>query len=251
MKKFLIFVLLITGICLPTHSFSFLKDKALKGCGQILTDSCHKHVLCGSPNFCMIEHWKNLSLDLIVEEHEGVVYTEEWKPIEGYETQYEISSFGRVKSLNYWRKKGEQKILGQSRCGRYLRVDLVTKTNHHAVHRLVGVAFVSNPDNKPQINHLFSNGCDNRFHQLEWSTQKENVIHGWGLGRKSVVEHLVKHTVDSQKAVRQLDIKTGVVIAEYPSQKDAARAMGVLSTNINKACQGVYKKSAGYKWEYA
>ncbi len=53
MRIFLIFGLLITGICSPKHSFSFLKDKALKECGQILTDSCHKHVLCGSPNFDM------------------------------------------------------------------------------------------------------------------------------------------------------------------------------------------------------
>jgi len=52
-KFFVIFASLITGICSSINSFSSIKDKAPKECGQILTDSCHKHVLCGSPNFDM------------------------------------------------------------------------------------------------------------------------------------------------------------------------------------------------------
>lgn len=121
---------------------------------------------------------------------------EEWKDIEGYEDMYQVSNFGRVKSLSRLlnNKDGffysKEKILKPRKNSRgYVCVVLNKKDGgkDKTIHRLVAEAFIPNPDNKETINHKDANQTNNHVDNLEWNTQKENVHHAMenGLFRKT------------------------------------------------------------------
>lgn len=74
----------------------------------------------------------------------------------------------------------EGTVLKQYVINRYLAVRLSGKT--HYVHRLVAQAFIQNPDNKPQVNHIDGDKKNNNVWNLEWVTDKENVIHAYSTG---------------------------------------------------------------------
>ena len=100
-----------------------------------------------------------------------------WKPVEGYESFYLISSWGRVKSL---RRKRNLAIRFHHRyaytsAAVVLHKDSVGKETQ--VSRLVAQAFVPNPTNKPFVNHIDNDATNNRVENLEWVTREENVAH--------------------------------------------------------------------------
>lgn len=101
-----------------------------------------------------------------------------WKDIKDYEGLYQISSWGRVKSLP--RNTTNGKILKQSFSSNgYLTINLCKngKYNSSCVHILVGTHFIDNPENKPCINHLDGIKRNNYYRNLEWVTYSENMIH--------------------------------------------------------------------------
>lgn len=102
---------------------------------------------------------------------------EQWKDIKGFEGLYQISSLGRVKSLNY-RRSGKTKILklNKHKFG-YLHIQLHkdNKNFTYRVHRLVAEAFIPNSDNKPCIDHINTIRTDNRVENLRWVTHIENM----------------------------------------------------------------------------
>lgn len=169
---------------------------------------------------------------------------ERWLPVVGYEGFYEVSSLGRVKSLNY-NKTGKEKIMKQvkNRNG-YLQVGLCKngKMILKSVHRLVAVAFIPNPNNYPQVNHINENKEDNRVDNLEWCTRKYNT--NYGTRNERISSKLTNH---EKKSKPVLCVETGVV---YISAHEAERQTGVYHPNIIACCKGKYKTTGGYHWQY-
>lgn len=123
---------------------------------------------------------------------------EEWKDIAGYEGLYQVSNLGRVKSLDRCVQRGngimkkQGRIMNQTRLIRkpeqgkaiYHTVLLSDSGMHkrYLVHRLVATAFISNPLQKDQVNHIDGNGENNNVSNLEWCDGKENMRHAWETG---------------------------------------------------------------------
>ena len=160
-----------------------------------------------------------------------------WKDIEGFEGLYQVSSLGKVKSLNFNHTKKE-KILkhGSSKEG-YLRVNLCKegKVTTHTVHRLVAQAFIPNPDNKSQVNHKDEDKTNNKVENLEWVTNKENINYGTRIERCS-------------KPIYGINVKTNEKI-EFSSTREAGRS-GFNQGNIVNCLKGRRKSHKGYKWFY-
>ena len=174
----------------------------------------------------MEEQWRTVVYD-------GVIYE-----------NYEVSNFGRVRSLNY-RRTGKTHILKFKKdSGGYLQVDLWKNGKHKIVlvHRLVAFAFVENDDveNKTVVNHIDENPQNNVWTNLEWCTQKQNVNHGTRTEKQRKVM-----TNKYGKKVRC--IETNIV---YDSINHASRETGIPSGNISACCRDVYNHSGDYHWEY-
>lgn len=117
---------------------------------------------------------------------------EQWKAVAGYEGLYEVSNFGRVKSLGNDKKKKEKILSPGVNSREYLKIGLRKDRTRvtHSIHRLVAAAFIDNPDGKRTVNHKDGNKKNNNVTNLEWATDSENVKHSYAsLGRASGERH--------------------------------------------------------------
>lgn len=188
--------------------------------------------------------------------------TEIWKPIIGYEGLYEVSSMGRVRSLDRITsyisrtQEGKEYTTTHTHKGK-----LMKQHNNHfgykvialcingkyrtcMVHRLVAEAFTPNPNNYPIVNHKDENKQNNCVENLEWCTQQYNINYGSGNIRRIDTRNQNK-SYHYQREVGQYTLD-GVLIKKYPSASDT----GYCRESIRDCCNGKQKTAYGYKWGY-
>ena len=186
-----------------------------------------------------------------------------WKSIKNYEGLYEISNYGRVKSINRLVKgrwgftKINEKILNLvfDKDG-YLIVTLCKdgKQKVGKVHRLVAEAFLDNPNNYPVINHIDGRKENNNVENLEFCTQSHNVKEAYRLGlEKPQLTGLGKLGIKNKKAmkIKQIDLATNEVVNYYYGTLEAQRNTGINFRNIHMCLNGKRKSAGGYIWRYA
>lgn len=178
----------------------------------------------------------------------------QWADVRGYEGFYQVSSDGRVKRLQGHVASGnstisiKERILACSpdasgyRCVVLSRRGVRTSTR---VHRLVAIAFIPNPFNKTDVNHINGNKADNRVSNLEWNTRAENVAHEFstGLGRVDRLRHETRSVT--------MKPKNGGMPMSFSSILEASDVTGIDPTSICKCCQGKRKTAGTFEWEYS
>lgn len=138
-------------------------------------------------------------------------------------------------------------LKGESCVNGYIRyhVSENRKTTKILAHRLIAMAFILNPENKPEINHIDGNKENNNVSNLEWVTPSENQRHA----RKTGL-----HISDGDKPV--LQIKDEKIIKKYKSASVASRETGISRSNICNVCnKRVYKNrhfltAGGFVWQW-
>ena len=181
-----------------------------------------------------------------------------WKPIPNYEGYYEVSSMGRVRSVDKLIPHPRNKTMVLPRRGRILKPEfdkygypvvtfsVETKRKTFKVHRLVALAFIPNPNNLPQIDHINTKRYDNRPENLRWCTTQQNTKWRDENRRPRV---LCKET--------RRKFRTSYEAAAWVIQNGIKNHKGIQTTNyktvarsIREACNGVIGSAYSFHWAY-
>lgn len=163
--------------------------------------------------------------------------TEEWRCAVGFEGYYEVSNFGNV------RRADSCKVLDGGLNSYGYKVFSLSKDGKQYMskgHRLVAQAFIPNPENKRNVNHIDGDKSNNFVENLEWSSQRENGIHA-----REVL------SIDySQKPVVQTTIN-GEVVAIWASGSVAGRVLNIAQQLIGACCRGTAPTAGNFIWRYS
>ena len=159
-----------------------------------------------------------------------------WKPVPvpGYEKDYQVSNYGEVRST----KKGHTHMMKPKLNNRtgyyYVTMGYNGKSVTRSIHRLVAGAFIPNPHNKPEVNHINEIKSDNRQENLEWVTSHENNEHS-------------KHKRYKQLELRSLD---GELLATFTSGRAMSQVLGVSKSAICNAANRTTTNCLGFLINY-
>lgn len=179
-----------------------------------------------------------------------MIEIEIWKDIEEFEGLYQVSNKGRVRSLDESDVQGRH--LGRPRRGTIMAL-VIKKTGYvnvrlskngkaydRSVHRLVGIAFIPNPNNYPCINHKDGNRANNNVENLEWCTYQYNNTYNGARDRAGA---------SSGTPVEQYTTD-GVFVARYRSINFAAKTLHMSPGDLSQHLRGRQKTYAGHIWKY-
>lgn len=164
---------------------------------------------------------------------------EQWKTIiyNGIITNYSVSSSGKIKNNKTNRELKQQNQNGYLHCT--ISVDGMPKRCR--VHRLVALAFIPNPENRPFVNHIDGNRTNNCIDNLEWVTAKENAEHAVksGLRQHGRNRAVVQYTMSGER------------LLVFQSITEAAIETNSSGAKIVLCCQRKRRSTNDYQWRYA
>lgn len=179
-----------------------------------------------------------------------------WKEINGFEGYFEVSTDGKVRSvdrsISYIDSKGnlvskfirgaEKKLTaskGRDSNG-YLVVNLTKegKRNIKFVHSLVANTFIQNPNNLPTVNHKDGNKHNNNVSNLEWATYSQNNFHALNKGLRN----------PRGNPIAQYDM-SGRLVNTYKSTCEASRVTGITRSSISHCVNGRCNSASGFLWK--
>lgn len=182
---------------------------------------------------------------------------EEFKDIKGHEGHYKINKKGEVISIeryakhnNNGRQKIKQKKLKATSYGKYVYVTLSKNGvgRPYCIHRLKAIAFIPNPENKPEVNHIDGNKLNNDLENLEWVTKSEQAIHAHKLGLTPPPPIMKGKNNSTSKPIEEL--KDDIVVKTYETVRDAAAINGLTSNMIIRICRGAKTKKSKKVFRY-
>ena len=186
---------------------------------------------------------------------------EQWKDIIGYEGLYQISNYGRVKSLNYHRS-GKEQILKPHLWGKkkYFIIGLYKDGKCHqiTIHRLVAQSFLDNTNNLPCVNHKDENPQNNFIwvnengsvdldkSNLEWC----DIAYNNNYGTRN--ERCAKANINNPKRSKQINQYSldGNFIRSFISAMKIQRELGYNQQDISQCCLGKRKTAYGFIWRF-
>lgn len=209
---------------------------------------------------------------------------EEWRPVVGFEDRYQISNFGNLKSNDYLihYKNGKTEFRkGRIRKANIIqgyRVFLMVKETGEKrfqmrAARMVAMAFIPNPENKPCVDHIDTNKLNDSVTNLRWVTHSENNLNEItreryrkvGLKRvfsdetrrkigdfwrgKKLSEERKEKLREQSRIVLMLSID-GSILKEFKGASYAQKDTGIWSIHIRECCNGKRMTAGGFKWKY-
>jgi|WetSurMetagenome_2_1015567.scaffolds.fasta_scaffold22974_8 hypothetical protein len=173
-----------------------------------------------------------------------------WKDIPGYEGMYQCSNYGLIQSFDRYipsaikyqdRVKRKGKII-KPFFDRYGYLKLILYKNgikkNVTIHRLVALSFISNPENKPQVNHINGIKSDNYVNNLEWVSNIDNIKHGVA---NKLFQYGLNHHFATLTTQELIDIKNKYIPRIYSSRK-LAKEYNVSKTLILYIIKGKTRK---------
>ena len=183
---------------------------------------------------------------------------ENWKDIKGYEGFYQVSNLGRVRSLerDVFLPNGivnrhiEEKILvpilnayGYS----FVNLHKNGKSKAILIHRLVAMAFIENPEHKPQVNHKDENPLNNCVDNLEWCTASYNA--NYGTRNVRMIQNRRSFKLENNPNAKAIFCEE--LNKTFDCARIAEKELGISVSSISQACTGKQKTAGGFHWRYA
>jgi hypothetical protein len=186
--------------------------------------------------------------------------SEQWRDIVGYEKLYQVSSEGNVRGLNRMvsnKDNTNKNIKGIDIKGAYTpsgyKMVSLSKNGEirsYTIAQLVAQAFIPNPENKPEVDHINGDRTDNRVENLRWCTHKENMNNPITIERlKEARKEFTGKFNPRSKQVLQFTSE-GDFVQLWDNAVEVQRKLKIWASMICNCCNGKRQTAGGYKWMY-